>query len=110
MSFVYLIALLISLAGMVVLDLRFVLFFWRNWRRATIVLAAGLAFFLWWDSLGVADNIFFPGSSSYVTGWMLAPGIPIEELFFLALLCYLTMNLFEFVSRLVAKFYRGVER
>jgi lycopene cyclase domain-containing protein len=100
MNIAYLVALLFSIMGMAILDWRYKLFFWADWRRATIVMAAGLAFFLIWDVTGVNLHIFFPGDSSWDTGWMIAPGVPIEELFFLTLLCYLTMNVYALFGRL----------
>jgi lycopene cyclase domain-containing protein len=93
-SVLYLAAVLVSLAGMVVLDVRYRLFFARDPRRATIVLAAGILFFLAWDLAGIGLGIFFRGGSALVTGIVLAPELPLEEVFFLALLCYLTMNVF----------------
>jgi lycopene cyclase domain-containing protein len=106
MNFLYLGGLLVSITGMIVLDRRFRLFFWLDARRASIVMVVGLVFFFIWDAVGVAEHIFFPGTSPVDTGWMLAPGIPVEEFFFLTLLCYLTMNLYEAVSRVVNHFYR----
>jgi lycopene cyclase domain-containing protein len=99
MSFLYLLALLISLAGMVVLDWRFRLFFWRDARRAAIALAVGLVFFLGWDLCGINLCIFFRGETIFMTGVQLAPELPLEEPFFLLLLCYLAMNLYSFLSR-----------
>jgi len=95
----YLLALLISLTGMVVLDRRFTLFFWRDARRAGIVLAVGVLFFLVWDFFGVGLGIFFRGETDFMTGLLIAPEIPLEEVFFLALLCYLTMNLYGALTR-----------
>ena len=92
MSVLYLAALLVSLAGMVVLDVRYRLFFARDGRRASIVLVAGVLFFLAWDLAGIGLGIFFRGGSALVTGVVLAPELPLEEVFFLALLCYATMN------------------
>jgi lycopene cyclase domain-containing protein len=89
----YLAALAVSLLGMVVLDRRFRLFFWRDARRAAIVLAAGVAFFVVWDLAGIRLGVFFRGETDFMTGLQLAPELPLEELFFLAFLCYLTMNL-----------------
>lgn len=97
MIVLYLVALAIALTGMVVLDRRFVLFFWRAPRRATIVLVAGVAFFLAWDLAGIHLGIFFRGETAFMTGLQLAPELPVEEVFFLALLCYLTMNLYGFI-------------
>jgi len=100
-SFAYLGALVLALAGMVVLDRRFRLFFWRDARRAAIVLVVGLVFFLAWDLAGVGLGIFFRGETGFMTGLQVAPEVPLEEVFFLALLCYLTMNAFAAASRLL---------
>uniref|UniRef100_UPI0035BBC7C7 lycopene cyclase domain-containing protein n=1 Tax=Agreia sp. TaxID=1872416 RepID=UPI0035BBC7C7 len=75
------------------------LFFFRDGRRASIVLAAGLVFFVCWDLAGIGFGIFFRGETSFMTGLQLAPELPVEEIFFLTLLCYLVMNLFGFVTR-----------
>jgi len=99
MQLAYLGCLAASLAGMAVLDWRLVLFFRAAPLRAGIVLAAGLAFFLAWDLGGIALGIFHRGQTQYLTGIMLAPELPLEEVFFLAFLCYLTMNLYRLCSR-----------
>jgi lycopene cyclase domain-containing protein len=98
MPFLYLLALAVALAGMVILDRRFRLFFWRAPIRAAVVLVVGLAFFLVWDLQGIRLGIFFRGETSFMTGWQLAPQLPIEEPLFLLLLCYLAMNLYGFIS------------
>jgi lycopene cyclase domain-containing protein len=99
MNLLYLGALLVSLAGMVALDLRFRLFFAVAPFRAAIVLVAGVAFFLAWDLAGIGAGVFFRGAPGLLTGVQLAPELPLEELFFLALLCYTTMNLYGLVTR-----------
>ena len=111
MSFLYLLALLIALTGMVMLDRRFGLFFWASWRRALAVLIAGVAFFVVWDLAGIGLGIFFRGETAFMTGLQVAPELPVEELFFLTLLCYLTMNLYGFVQiRADRRFSRGEAR
>jgi lycopene cyclase domain-containing protein len=109
MTFAYLAALVVALAGMVMLDRRFRLFFWRDSRRAAIVLGAGVIFFLAWDLAGVGLGIFFRGVTPFMTGWQVAREIPVEEVFFLALLCYLTMNLYSALE-LASKALSGVRR
>ena len=99
MIVLYLLALLIALTGMVVLDRRFGLFFWRDARRGALVLAAGILFFLVWDLAGVGGGIFFRGETAFMTGLQIAPEVPVEEVFFLTLLCYLTMNVYGWLSR-----------
>ncbi|MBP1240527.1 lycopene cyclase domain-containing protein [Frigoribacterium sp. PvP120] len=93
MGAAYLVALLISIAGMAALDRRFTLFFWRDGWRAAVTLLVGVAFFLVWDVVGIDLGIFFRGETSFMTGVQLAPELPLEEVFFLVLLCWLTMNL-----------------
>jgi lycopene cyclase domain-containing protein len=99
-SVAYLGCLAIALAAMVLLDRRFRLVFWRDARRAGITLAVGLAFFLAWDAAGIALGVFARGASPAMTGVELAPELPLEEVFFLLFLCYLTLVLI-FGARLV---------
>ena len=93
MSVVYLLTLLAAIGCMVLLDRRFTLFFWRDARRASIVLVAGVVFFVLWDLFGIGLGIFYRGETAFMTGIVVAPELPLEELFFLAFLCYLTMVL-----------------
>ena len=91
MNFVYLAALLFSLAGLATIDFRFKLAFAKNAKAATIAIAIPYLLFVIWDAAGIALGIFFKGQSQFLTGIMIAPEFPIEELFFLALLCYTTL-------------------
>lgn len=100
MGVVYLAGLLVSLTGMAVLDRRFRLFFAVDARRAAVVLTAGIGFFLAWDLAGISLGIFFRGPTPFLTGILLAPELPLEEVFFLALLCYSTMNAYGAAVRL----------
>lgn len=93
MSLVYLGALLFSLAGIVLLDVRHRLFLGRDAVRALIVLAIGVAFFLLWDAAGIAFGIFFRADGPFSTGILLAPELPLEEPVFLLFLCELSMVL-----------------
>ncbi|WFR68039.1 lycopene cyclase domain-containing protein [Curtobacterium flaccumfaciens] len=106
----YLAGLVVSLVGMTVLDARFRLFFWRAPWRAAAVMVVGVAFFLLWDVLGIALGIFFIGPQNLLTGVLLAPDVPLEELFFLLLLCYTTMDLVGFVRPVVDRARARAER
>lgn len=99
MGILYLVALAIALTGMVMLDRRFGLFFWRDARRASIVLVVGVVFFVVWDLFGIGLGIFFRGETDFMTGLQVAPELPVEEIFFLTLLCYLTMNAYSAVEQ-----------
>ena len=98
MGLLYLAALAVALTGMVMLDRRFRLFFWSAPRRAAIVLIVGVLFFLAWDLAGDGLGVFIRGETDFMTGVQVAPEVPLEEVFFLTLLCYLTMNVYTFVA------------
>ncbi|GAA3588921.1 hypothetical protein GCM10022198_10850 [Klugiella xanthotipulae] len=100
---VYLALLLITLGCMVILDWRYRLFFWRGPVRAAATLILGVVFLGVWDALGIGLGIFFRGDSPLLAGLTLAPEFPVEEVFFLVLLCYLTMNLYVAATRLLSR-------
>jgi len=91
-------ALLGSTACMAVLDARFRLVLWREGRRSLIVLAIGIAFFLVWDLIAIAQNFYHRGESEAMTGIMLAPELPVEELLFITFLCYVTLVLHGLIA------------
>jgi lycopene cyclase domain-containing protein len=97
----YLLALCVSLAGLVGLDRKFKLVFFRDWLAGAVAIAVGVAFFLAWDLFGISSGIFFRGETSGLTGLMLAPELPVEEVFFLTLLCYTTLEVFLALGRFV---------
>lgn len=97
----YLVALVASLVGMVLLDYRFKLVYFRDWLAGTVAVIAGVAFFLVWDLFGIANGIFFRGETPGLTGLMVAPELPLEEVFFLALLCYTTLQVFLALGRFI---------
>ena len=100
MGWVYLTALIISLIGMIILDAKYKLFFADDWRRAFVTLIVGVVFFSIWDVAGILFHVFFRGQTVFMTGWQVLPEFPVEELFFLTFLCYLTMNVYGFMMTL----------
>ena len=101
MSGAYLLCLLISLTGCLIADIRFKLAIAVQTRRTLISVACGVIFFLIWDMVGVQLGIFFRGNNPFLLGFELAPQVPVEELFFLTLLCYSTLISFLALGRLV---------
>ena len=91
MNFVYLGLLLFSLAGLATLDFRFKLAFAKNPKAASLAIGVPYLLFVIWDLTGIASGIFFKGQSNLLTGLMIAKDFPVEELFFLAVLCYTTL-------------------
>lgn len=106
MSFVYLLALIGAVLGTGALDWRhkLALFGGAPWRTGFIV-AVAVGFFLVWDVVGIAEGVFFRGSGPWMTGLLLDPELPLEELFFLILLSYSTL-----VSYLLATRFRNGAR
>lgn len=100
MSFVYGLALVGALVGTGLLD-------WRNRLalfggapfRTLIIVTVGVAFFLVWDVVGISEGIFFRGSGPWMTGLLVAPELPLEEVFFLILLCYSTLIAYLLASQ-----------
>lgn len=96
----YLLALLVSIAGLATLDWQHQLAFWHDWRRTLKTIGVGIAIFVVWDLFGIGLGIFFHGGSQYTLPVRLLPELPIEELFFLFLLCYVTLLLYRGVPKL----------
>jgi lycopene cyclase domain-containing protein len=99
----YLTGLLVSIAGLTFLDFRSRLFLFAAPVRAAVVLVVGVAGFLLWDAAGVGLGIFFEGRNRLLVGVDLAPDVPLEELFFLILLCLSAMEAFVLAQRLLAR-------
>lgn len=95
----YLGLLLFALGSIACLDYRYRLAFFADPRTAIKTVASGVLVFLVWDVVGVSLGIFFPGKNTITTGIMILPKIPLEELFFLVLLCYFTLVLWKVVAR-----------
>lgn len=106
-SFAYLAALLFSAGCIMLVDSKYRIFLFSQPLRSILVLTVGVAFFLSWDLVGISLGIFLHGPGPYMTGVMLAPELPLEELVFLGFLCYLTMVMILGVERLL---HHKVER
>lgn len=103
MGFVYVGALLVSITGLAILDWRYRVALFRDARRTLATVGVGVVVFLLWDLAGVLLGIFFRGDAPYMTGILVGPEIPIEEVFFLILLCYQTLLLWLAFSRRLAR-------
>ena len=91
----YLIGLCISLVGLAVIDYRYKLAFWHNAHRTMWTIGTAISVFVIWDILGILLGIFFHGGSPWTLALRILPEFPIEELFFLSLLCYVTLLLYR---------------
>lgn len=101
MTWLYLACLLVSLGGMVLLDLRWRLFLFARPGRGLVTLAAGALLFLLADLVSIALGFYGRGQSPALSGIEVSPHLPVEELVFIVFLCYLTMVLHGLVNRFV---------
>jgi lycopene cyclase domain-containing protein len=99
----YLAAILVSAAGVAVLDVRFRLAARAAPGRTLAAVAIGTAFFVAWDLAGIAAGVFVKGASPLLLGVDLAPHLPLEEPLFLAFLCYLALVLAAAATRLLRR-------
>lgn len=93
MSWVYLTSILVSGGCMGLVDRRWRLFLFRRGgaRTALLLLAVGAAFFLTWDLVAIGLGVYERGDSPGMTGLEVADELPVEEIFFVVFLCYVTM-------------------
>ncbi len=68
-----------------------------------LVFAFGTSGVSFIEMFGIGLGIFFRGETQFMTGILIAPELPLEEVFFLTLLCYLTMNVFRGVHMLLMR-------
>jgi lycopene cyclase domain-containing protein len=91
----YLVCLLSSIGCLALLDRRFKLALWADRRAALISIVVGVCIFVVWDIFGIGLHIFSHGNSPYSLPFLLFGTFPVEELFFLMLLCYNALLLYR---------------
>lgn len=98
-SFYYLLVLLVSILGLIGIDKRHNLALFRYPLPTIISISIAVVVFLIWDIVGIALGIFFRGSTVFLSGLLLGPELPVEELFFLILLSYNTLLVYQFFAK-----------
>jgi lycopene cyclase domain-containing protein len=99
----YLLAILVSAGGIAVIDARWHLAMWRSPLRSVGAVVVGTLFFLAWDAVGIATGVFVKGGSPLFVGIDLAPQLPLEEIFFLAFLCYTGLVVWAAALRVIQR-------
>jgi len=94
-TYAYLAVLIGALLCLGFIDYRYKLALFFNRRQAATVLAVGVLIFLVWDIVGIGLGIFYIGETNYITGLLVAPEVPVEEVFFLLLLNYTALLLWR---------------
>lgn len=97
-SFLYLALLIVSILGLIGIDHKHKLALFRHSLATLASVAIAVAVFLIWDVVGISQGIFFRGNSPHLSGFLLGPELPLEELFFLILLSYNTLLAYQFYA------------
>lgn len=103
MSWLYLASVLVAGLCMGLVDHRWRLFLFRWPNRAVVVLAVGFVFFLVWDLVAIRLEVYSRGESPAMTGIEVDHELPLEELFFIVFLCYVTGVLHGLFARLLER-------
>jgi lycopene cyclase domain-containing protein len=102
-SWLYLASVIGAGFCMGLVDHRWRLFLFRHRLRAVVVLVAGFVFFLVWDVVALQLGVYTRGESPAMTGIEVAPELPLEELFFIVFLCYVTGVLHGMFDRMLRR-------
>jgi len=98
-KYTYLTILIFSIAGMMLLDYRYKLSFFKYPKAAAKSTLIVMALLLFADILGINWDIFST-NTKYVSGFFIGTeNLPVEEFFFLFMLCYFTLNLYSLFKR-----------
>ena len=97
--YLYLIALILSILGVGLLDFTHKLALFVDARATLLAVTISVAVFLAWDIVGIINGIFFRGDAPHLSGILLAPELPLEEVFFLTLLGYNTLVVYRWASK-----------
>lgn len=76
-------------------DWQYKLAFWYDWRSSAKSIGFVIALLLLFDIAGIQQQIFSTNQSYVVGIYIMTPNLPIEELLFLFLLCYVTLILYR---------------
>jgi lycopene cyclase domain-containing protein len=102
----YLATLVVALGCVGLVDRRWRLVLWSDVRRGAAVLASGVVFFLAWDLVAVRQGFYRRGGADVMTGLQVAADLPLEEVFFVLFLCYVTVVLHRLVHQVLAAWLR----
>jgi lycopene cyclase domain-containing protein len=95
----YLASLLVANGCWLIVDRRFCLAFFYDWRRTLYTIIPATLLFVLWDVCGIGFHIFLAGHSRYSLGIMLGKNFPLEEPVFLFLLSYTSLIVWRGLQR-----------
>ena len=102
MSWLYLASIVVSMVCMGLVDHRWRLFLFDRPRVALAAVLVGFVLFLAWDLVAIEIGVYGKGDSTAMSGIDVAPHLPVEELFFITFLCYVTGVFHGLFTRLLS--------
>jgi len=100
-KYLYISMLIVSLICLFLVDYRFKLAFFMHKKATLITVLFSVIVFVIWDLIGIQLGIFFEGNTSFLSDINIVKNLPIEEIFFLTLLCYTTLILINWMKKYV---------
>ncbi len=102
MKYTYLAILIFSIFGMFLADKKYRLVFFKNHRAAVWSIGIVMSLLIAIDIIGI-NWLIFSTNPAYVVGLYIgSENLPIEEFFFLFLLCYFVLNINQMITRRLA--------
>ena len=95
----YLLSLMAAIGCLVLIDRRYKLAFFYDVRCTAYTLGTSIVLFIVWDLLGIHLDIFYRGASDVLLPFNLLPNFPLEEIFFLFLLTYVTLIVYRLLKK-----------
>lgn len=95
----YICILVFSIAGLVLADWRYKLAFWHDKVASTKAIGFTMLLLLIFDIAGVVNNIFYTNQDYVVRLNVFSPNLPVEEILFLFMLCYVTLILYRIIGK-----------
>ena len=98
MQWLYLLFLIATIICLGLCDYRWKLAFFYKPKRSLLTIIVCMVILIIWDAAGIMLGIFFSGQSDFTLSYRLAPEFPIEEVFFLFVLSYVTLLFYRFLE------------
>jgi lycopene cyclase domain-containing protein len=98
-KYFYVLGILGAIGCLGLIDYRWKLAIAYDAKRALGVMTTAYAVFIVWDLLGTRLHIFFLGNSRFMTHLQITHNFMMEELFFVVLLVYLPLILWQAAQR-----------
>ncbi len=92
--------LIVSIGGLVLADWRLRLAFWCDMIASAKTVGFTMLLLLLFDIAGIINNIFTTNQEYVIGLHIVNKNLPVEEILFLFLLCYVTLILFQVFGRL----------